>query len=187
MSQIRKCSFTIKPVFLNVSIHNQIRTPFQERVNEKATKQLNEYWLSFSGLNSKQSTHKETIKECAKLLMAMDKSHSKTQILCSFQRLVYLLNGVRITSCKSGKDRTSMSTTLEQSLHIIHQENDFSNIEKNEKLMKMVSVLREVGSARNLNVLENTGDTKYVLTPLQALLMPKLFIPPRHLQKSIFK
>lgn len=60
--------------------------------------------------------HVRTIKELHNLLL---QSHStqkskNVEFLLIVERLVCCLHGGRLTSCKSGKDRTAMSVTLEE-------------------------------------------------------------------------
>jgi inositol polyphosphate-4-phosphatase len=89
------------------------------------------------------------------------------------------LKGGRMTTCKSGKDCTSMGVTLEECvlLRTEHKVND-SNF------LKVLSCLRSTGTQLD-NCLKNTGQRCYSFNSAQFQMLPRILRPPQHSCKHI--
>eukprot|EP00736_Rhodelphis_marinus_P010534 Rmarinus@m.11854 len=96
-----------------------------------------------------------------------------TKLLQDFERLARVVNGGRLTSCKSAKDRTSMAVTLEFATTL----KEWHNL-RDSAFMPTMDMMRSRGVRRD-NVEKNTGLRKYAFNVLQDKFLPKLFRPPR--------
>ena len=72
--------------------------------------------------------------------------------------------------CKSGKDRTSMGVTLEQSRILA----EVAGLDDGNEACRM---MRKCG-VRRMNVYANTGQSCYAFNNFQQQLLPKCFRPP---------
>jgi hypothetical protein len=80
----------------------------------------------------------------------------------------------RFTSCKSAKDRTSMSVTLEQCMQL-----QASHGLQAHELESMLAAMRACG-VRLQNVVRNVGRPIYSFNGLQWNFLPRLYRPPKH-------
>jgi hypothetical protein len=88
-------------------------------------------------------------------------------------QLVRVMHGGRIVCCKSAKDRTSMSVTLEQA-RILE-----SHGVAEDQFNQVLDLTRAYG-VRRANVLNNTGKLWYAFNAIQRTMLPTMFVPPAY-------
>lgn len=96
----------------------------------------------------------------------------RTDILKRSSDLCRELGGGRVTVCKSAKDRTAMSVTLEQ-VRILQRHHDLPA----HRVPATVSVMRSHG-VRIENALKNTGKRMFAFNKLQRSLLPEEYRCP---------
>ncbi|CCI47517.1 unnamed protein product [Albugo candida] len=99
----------------------------------------------------------------------------RPEILQKSSDLCRELGGGRVTVCKSAKDRTAMSVTLEQ-VRILHRHHDLPE----HRIPATVSVMRSHG-VRIENALKNTGKRQFAFNKLQRSLLPEEYRCPDQL------
>lgn len=105
------------------------------------------------------------------------------ELLQESERLCSLLNGIRVTFCKSGKDRTGMGVTLEQSRELGER---FGCGQSQSRLLRDAQLMREYG-CRVLIAEKNIGRKVYSINSLQAQFIPLLYRPPTRVQENLMK
>ena len=110
------------------------------------------------------------------------------EIIQAAQRLTRSLKGGRGICCKSAKDRTSMSMTLEQAQLLFNNEAETRIEEKDKSAARLsiedrtalytANVLREFG-IRIMNAKKNIGKKKFAFNSIQRKRLPKQYRPPR--------
>ncbi|OQR85505.1 inositol-3,4-bisphosphate 4-phosphatase [Achlya hypogyna] len=98
------------------------------------------------------------------------KSLKNINVLVDSSYLCRLVGAGRTTCCKSGKDRTAMSVTLEFTRLLV----DSVGVKQG---MCLCQAMRERG-VRRTNVLVNTGKTMYAFNTLQLKCLPACYKPP---------
>lgn len=88
----------------------------------------------------------------------------KTSDLCRF------MNGAHSVMCKSGKDRSSMAITLEQSRYLCSHHGVVSG-------KKSVEIMRKHGVRRH-NVWANTGQRDFAFNGINYTSLPRCYRPP---------
>lgn len=94
------------------------------------------------------------------------------KILHVAEDITRAVSGLRVTSCKSAKDRTAMAVTLEQT-RILQQEFHLPT----GNLQNVLDVIRSEGTRLD-NTMKNIGHRKYAFNRPQVLALPTLYRPP---------
>ncbi|XP_035910435.1 inositol polyphosphate-4-phosphatase type I A isoform X2 [Anopheles stephensi] len=105
----------------------------------------------------------------AELRANLTKNYSILQLAEEVTRAV---QGLRFTSCKSAKDRTSMAVTLEQ-CRVLQQEFHLSP----GNAQTVLNTMRSEGT-RSDNTMKNVGTRKYAFNMPQVLSLPAVYRPP---------
>lgn len=161
------------------TIANKIgETQLQDEIVEKGFRDLVNYAKAFKMNVCPRMRHQnaatQDIDFCiAQLDKAIRQKKAKNiEILIAAQKVVRKMCGGRLTCCKSGKDRTGMSVTLEQCKVLIEKHKMDPN-----NLQNALDVMRSIGT-RIDNVEKNIGERKYAFNKLQIYTLPKLLRPP---------
>jgi hypothetical protein len=105
------------------------------------------------------------------------------EMLAAAERACTSLGGMRVTFCKSGKDRTGMVVTLEQSRVLGEQ---FRCGTDQARLLRDATVLRAHGTRIDV-CRKNIGRRVYSINKLQSQFLPILLRPPPALLEDLFK
>ena len=100
------------------------------------------------------------------------------QVLLLTERLVRALHGGRITSCKSGKDRTSMAITAEQAW-LLTECHAVSKMEA-----ALLTTRMRTSGVRWINMQKNVHMGVYAFNWLQQRLLPEMYRAPKGTYKS---
>ncbi|XP_071868710.1 inositol polyphosphate-4-phosphatase type I A isoform X1 [Bombus fervidus] len=184
-------SFNVTPVFFNVGINEMASlaeslgtTKPQEKSNMDNFERLNEYYLRFKKLNLPTETSSKRLgarsplgQTLAELMTNLKTSvqakvNKNVEVLQLSSQICRRMRGLRFTSCKSAKDRTGMSVTLEQ-VNILTAEYHLAEHE----YIRALDCMRSEGCRRE-NTWKNIGIRKYAFNSLQILTFPKLYRPP---------
>jgi len=194
LQDIQKIVFNITPVFFNIGINEQatiadtlgLNGP-QERNNSDNLKILTDYIRRFKKMNffassekkpsnirHSQNNEESLIDDLMSILKneVSNKKNKNVDILSLCSQICLKLKGVRFTSCKSGKDRTGMSATLEE-VNILSREFDLADNE----YQKALDTLRSDGT-RRINCMKNINVDKYAFKTLQLATFPRQYRPP---------
>ncbi|XP_054709004.1 inositol polyphosphate-4-phosphatase type I A-like [Uloborus diversus] len=180
------CRFSVSSVFFNIGINEKATlaekfgdTSLQDKINQDSLNLLKEHFSRFQRTAKSLKGHGYHFAEShvADLLDQLQnqiyaRRSKNVEIFHLSSEICKYLGGIRFTSCKSAKDRTGMSVTLEQATVLLK---DF-NLESKE-MPRVLECMRSEGTRRE-NTLKNTGVRKYHFTSIQLMYMPKFYRAP---------
>lgn len=149
----------------------------QDRINNEGAGKLREFVAKYQDAVADQLSGAQNAETVAQLMDKLTnqihvKKPKNVEILHLGAEICRHVGGLRFTSCKSAKDRTSMSVTLEQCL-ILKKCYDMADHE----FLHGLECMRSEGT-RIENTLKNAGVRKYAFNSLQLMSLPRLYRPP---------
>ena len=117
------------------------------------------------------------------VLRYTDKTAKNVNLLMEVERVCHVVTGSRVTFCKSGKDRTGMVITLEQS-RIFGERFDCGDDQ--ERMVHDAHTMRLHGPRLDI-CRKNIGKPVYSINKLQAQFLPSVLRPPPTAMEKMIK
>jgi hypothetical protein len=134
-------------------------------------------WLKHKQSSDPSTGHGDRFADAIGLMSKLENVHRRAtdkdvELLSLCQQLSRTMQAGRLTCCKSGKDRTSMSVTLETTA-LLSRDAESAGVNP----VKVLSVLRSCG-VRRQNLIKNIGKPYYAFNQIQWMNLPKMYRPP---------
>ena len=162
----------------------------QKYINIQSLKVLNEYCCRKHPIQQPTDSSPIASKGSHPSLGALARTIRNTsplekdvQMLVEIEQVGHLLDGLRVSFCKSGKDRTGMAVTLEQTRFI---GNAYGCGTSDDILYKNASVMRLYGTRLKLCE-KNIGKAVFSINSFQAQFLPHMYRPPPSVLESLLK
>uniref|UniRef100_A0A034W7Q7 phosphatidylinositol-3,4-bisphosphate 4-phosphatase n=1 Tax=Bactrocera dorsalis TaxID=27457 RepID=A0A034W7Q7_BACDO len=184
-------TFKLTPVFFNIGINEKAtlaetlgQTREQHRSNWDNFVRLKQYYSRYRKLQlvtpdtpSKHEPHPPATQALTNILNFMEDQlrsnvSKNVKILHLAEDACRLMSGLRFTSCKSAKDRTGMSVTLEQCRVLVQEFNLPAK-----SVPYVLSTMRSDGTRMD-NVFKNIDKRKYAFNLPQVFSLPAMYRPP---------
>jgi hypothetical protein len=110
-------------------------------------------------------------------------NEKNVEMLIEVERIGRILGACRVTFCKSGKDRTGMAITLEQS-RLLGE--NFDCGQSFERIIRDANMMRQYGT-RLMVAEKNIGKAIYAINRLQIKFLPLFYRPPIQLTEDLMK
>ncbi|XP_036072676.1 type II inositol 3,4-bisphosphate 4-phosphatase isoform X1 [Oryzias melastigma] len=170
----------VEPILFNIGINQQQSlaerfgdSSLQENLNLQSCERLRAYCNALRDALPRMAG----IQSLSESLSSLDRSveakkRKNVEVLWIAASVCRLVNGIRLTSCKSAKDRTAMSVTLEQ-CQILRERHSLSQ----QHFSTSLDCMRRNG-CRMDNVQKNVGNRRFAFSAVQLLTFPRLYRPP---------
>ena len=181
--------------FQTISNLTSSKSKIQNKVNKTAVDTYREYMEEIEkyqtdiGLDQPEiDVARQLFNDFATVVEHESPRKKNVEIIQCAQRVTRALRGGRGICCKSAKDRTSMSLTLEQAQLMFNNEAE-TRIEEFDRsaskltmddrtALSVANITREYG-VRIMNSKKNVGKKKFAFNSIQRKRLPKLYRPPR--------
>ncbi|XP_038055582.1 inositol polyphosphate-4-phosphatase type I A-like isoform X2 [Patiria miniata] len=175
----------VYPVLFNIGVNEEQTmaeifgdTSLQDTINQDNLQKLDNYYSRLVHMIPHKDWRESHSSVSLDVLMSSLRHHISTkknknvEILHISSQLARRLDGIRFTSCKSAKDRTAMSVTLEECM-ILQDEHQLHS----QMFTHLLDTMRSEGTRRD-NTRKNVGVPKYAFNKMQLRAFPKLYRPP---------
>uniref|UniRef100_A0A1I7TMJ8 PH domain-containing protein n=1 Tax=Caenorhabditis tropicalis TaxID=1561998 RepID=A0A1I7TMJ8_9PELO len=166
--------FTVVTAYFNIGVNHEATlgqsfggVVLESSVNQDAAEKLN----MFANRNEVSQRAREAVMEVVNEV-SREPSRKNLAIFDWAMLASEQLGGEAVISCKSGKDRTGMASTLEQG-RVLRETCGFNTAQ----ISEVVNSLRKDGVRRE-NCRKNVGKPVYSFSPFQMHFLPKAIRPP---------
>lgn len=166
--------FTVVTSYFNIGVNHEATfgqsfggVVLESSVNQEAVEKLN----MFANRNDACQRAREAVMEVVNEV-STEPSRKNLSVFDWAMTACEQLGGEAVISCKSGKDRTGMASTLELG-RVLRETCGFNTTQ----ISEVVNSLRKDGVRRE-NCRKNVGKPVYSFSPFQMHFLPKSFRPP---------
>jgi hypothetical protein len=159
----------------------------QHSINEENMSRLRDYFENYESVALAQAKKtqdlplmrkvkkeilsiKEQIADTSASVQQLRNNDKNVSILLDTSSLCHALSGIHSICCKSGKDRTGVSSTLEQAIHL----SNHCHVPNGKNICHML----RLHGCRRLNIFANTKQFNYAFNLFQLKILPKCYQPP---------